>query len=337
MRYVIYAICALSAVAVMLCVAVGLTRYIVPDASCQATDPHTQIIGCTAEINKSDVNSTLQDAYFRRGWAELRLNQPDLAIADETKALSFYPMFSSAFAVRGAAYGKKGQWQSDIADQNAAIALDSHYALGYSERGYAEAQSNLNAAALADFNTSLKLEPDSKIALVERGTIELRMGAFDQAVADSTRAITLDPKYIYAFRIRATAYEREHDYARAVADRAVLVAAFPKSEMYLNNLCWSRALGGDLQTALGECVKAISLNPKDPAVRDSLGFVYLKLKQFDAAIAAYSDALKLAPKAASSLYGRALAEQALGELPAAKADFAAAAAIDPAIAADFGT
>jgi len=67
-------------------------------------------------------------------------------------------------------------------------------------------------------------------------------------------------------------------------------------------------------------------------VLDSRGFVYLKLGQFDNAIADYNAVLKLKPKLAISLYNRGLAKQKKGDSAGGDADIAAAKAIDPKIA-----
>jgi hypothetical protein len=59
------------------------------------------------------------------------------------------------------------------------------------------------------------------------------------------------------------------------------------------------------------------------------------MKEFRSSITDYTAALKVDPTQASSLYGRAMAEQALG-LPAA-GDIAAAKQNDPNVVSDFGT
>jgi tetratricopeptide (TPR) repeat protein len=59
------------------------------------------------------------------------------------------------------------------------------------------------------------------------------------------------------------------------------------------------------------------------------------MQKFGRAIEDYSAALRISPKDSLSLYGRGLAEQALGQSTRANADIVAAKQIDPDIASKF--
>jgi tetratricopeptide (TPR) repeat protein len=69
-------------------------------------------------------------------------------------------------------------------------------------------------------------------------------------------------------------------------------------------------------------------------VHGNRGTAYLKLGQFDPAIADYDAALQLSAKKASSLYGRGIAKLRTGNT-SGNNDIAAAKAIDPAVADEF--
>ena len=68
--------------------------------------------------------------------------------------------------------------------------------------------------------------------------------------------------------------------------------------------------------------------PNVAATYDSRGLTYLKLRQWQAAIADYNSALALDPKLASSLYGRGMARLRSGDPAAGKADIAAAISVE---------
>ncbi len=87
------------------------------------------------------------------------------------------------------------------------------------------------------------------------------------------------------------------------------------------------ALFGISQSSNGE--------PNAAAAFDSRGFTYLKLGQWEPAITDYNSALRLAPKLASSLYGRGFAKLKKGDPAGGNADIAAAKTVDKDIVGEF--
>lgn len=113
-------------------------------------------------------------------------------------------------------------------------------------------------------------------------------------------------------------------------------AAGTQKAMDYNNLCYTEAQANfDLTTALADCRQAIALQPDDTAILDSLGFVQLRLKQYKDAVASYDKVLAKSSQMAVSLYGRALAQAALGNAKQAQDDFGAARKIDPKVVDTF--
>jgi tetratricopeptide (TPR) repeat protein len=91
---------------------------------------------------------------------------------------------------------------------------------------------------------------------------------------------------------------------------------------------------GQLDQALADCNESLRLS-RDPYTLDSRGLVYLKLGQFDPAIADYTAVLKEVPNFADSLYGRGLAKRKKGDATGGQADVAAAKALRPDVAEEF--
>ncbi len=75
--------------------------------------------------------------------------------------------------------------------------------------------------------------------------------------------------------------------------------------------------------------------PNDAAPFDSRGLTYLKMSEWNSAIADYNAALKIDPKLATALYGRGFAEIKKGNSASGNADIAAAKSADPNIAEEF--
>ena len=139
-----------------------------------------------------------------------------------------------------------------------------------------------------------------------------------------------------AYIERATLYFQQGELDRALADFSKVIELNPRSATALNDRCWVRAAAArDLWPALADCDSAVRLQPDDANVRDSRGFIHLRLDLLDDAIANYDAALKISPKFAESLYGRGLARRRRGDAAAGDADMAAAIAIRPGIAEEF--
>ena len=94
--------------------------------------------------------------------------------------------------------------------------------------------------------------------------------------------------------------------------------------------------GKQLQEALDDCNKANSLSPAIPQILGYRGFVYLKLGQFDKALADYDAAFSLTkiPDHADWLYGRGVTKLKEGE-SGGGADIAKAKTLQADIADEF--
>ena len=148
----------------------------------------------------------------------------------------------------------------------------------------------------------LPLQPRQRLSRQARlGQSARRLQRGDPALSDFSEAIKLDPKH-----------------ARA-----------------LSNRCWTQAIiGAELKRALADCNESLRLNNKDDNTFDSRGFTYLKLGDWERAIADYDKALSFYRRRAWSLYGRGWAKLKKGD-KSGEADIAAAKAITPDIAEQF--
>ena len=90
-----------------------------------------------------------------------------------------------------------------------------------------------------------------------------------------------------------------------------------------------------MQQALADCNESLHLDGNDPDALASRGFTYLKLGQLADAIVNYDAALKVAPRHASSLYGRGVVKLRQGDVERGNADIATATAIQADIADQF--
>jgi len=75
----------------------------------------------------------------------------------------------------------------------------------------------------------------------------------------------------------------------------------------LTNRAWAFSLLGKMGYARADYERAIALTPDSHVAHNELALFYLRLGQFDKAIAEYEVALRLRPGAAYSLYGEGIA------------------------------
>ena len=165
-----------------------------------------------------------------------------------------------------------------------------------------------------------------------RNSPELQGRIFDRAIDGYSKVILLNPLGPLTYRDRGNAYLEKGSFAEAVADYDYAIKLSPNDAIAYSNRCWARVLANDdLQQALSDCNKALLILPENKRALDNRGYVYLRLNQFDDAIANFDAVLAIDPRFANSLYGRGLAKLNKNDQEGAEADFAAAKIIRPTV------
>ena len=255
--------------------------------------------------------------------------------------------------------GAVGAYDSRFAALPADITSDD--AEAFARRGEAAAARGELDKALADLNRACELAPKAEANFLARARVHLAMRQFAKAQGDLDEALRLHPALNEALAIRASMRVASGDRTGAQVDLLALDAALPPAshlregmaqtyvelelvpdalrqwELWtsthrddvhlatvLNSRCWLRArLNLELKLALDDCKAAVSQERQEPAFRDSLGWTYLRLDDAKAAVKAFDAGIELKPTP-FSLYGRALAQQRLGNADGAARDLAAA-------------
>lgn len=153
---------------------------------------------------------------------------------------------------------------------------------------------------------------------------------YDEAIKRSPK----DPDNHYK---RGVYYAQNGRHSDAIKDFEQTVRLNPKDAEAFNNLCWTRAIAGDLEAALRSCNDALRLRKDFADALDSRGFVNLKLGLLKSAIADYTAALRLNPKHSWALFGRGTAKLQSGDASGGDADVKAAKLVNPDIAQEFET
>jgi Flp pilus assembly protein TadD len=92
---------------------------------------------------------------------------------------------------------------------------------------------------------------------------------------------------------------------------------------------------GEAQVALADCNESLRQHANDPFALESRGLNHLKLGHLANALTDFDVALKLAPKLATSLYGRGTAKLKMGDAVGGNEDISAAKGIRQDIGEEF--
>ena len=276
-------------------------------------------------------------AYYARGVLLAGYKRTyDRAIGDFDKVLTLDPANVAALIRRGDAYARRGDFGNALADLDRAVTLAPDDPEGYIYRGIVYGWRGENGRALDDFNRALGLDDDNVDALVNRAALYALDFRFDRAIADLDAAIALRSYDPLAFYNRGYALFATGKYELAIADYGTAISLDPGMGLAYNNRCLARTiLGRDLVAALADCDMALKIRPTNLDVRETRGFIYLKLGDPAIAIVEYEAALEVDPNRALALFGRGLARKKMGRASEGAADQAAARALDPQIEVHF--
>ena len=314
-------------------------------------------------------------AFNDRGGAYASDGKFDRAAQDFTQAIVLDPTDSRAYSNRGAVYYTKQEYDLAIPDLDQAIKLSPHDSDSMRYRGWAKQKSGDKAGGDADVAASEREEARQKnvaqcknsngdvqiascSALIEagqeakgdlnliyarRGMAYLGKKDYDRAIDDFDQSIKLDPSFAALFYLRGNTYGLKAQFDRAIPDFSQAIKLDPEDADSFGSRCFARAIDGELAAALADCDESLRLRKKsgdtDPEKAGKIfatrGFVYLKMKKPDAAIAEDNAALAADPKWAFPLFGRGLAERSKGDTAAAATDIAAAKEDQPDVADQF--
>ena len=150
------------------------------------------------------------------------------------------------------------------------------------------------------------------------GRTKYNENEFSAAISDFEHALTLHPKYVEAENNIGLCWKElnDHDRARAAFQAAIEWQGAPPvdAQPFLN---MGTLLAGDRNNdaALPYLVKAVSLSPKNPAVHEELGKVYLAMDKLPDAQTEMERAIALAPDTSALHYklGQILRKEGLND------------------------
>jgi tetratricopeptide (TPR) repeat protein len=220
---------------------------------------------------------------------------------------------------------------SDYCDR--AIAEYPAYIYAHFTRGRVMMYAGQYDVAIAEFSTTIAAHPEFPLVYGLRAEAELRARKPQQAITDYAKALMApvginSRQLAHDYAMRSLASELLGQNEAALADFDLALKTINGDTFYdwrlLEARCYNAMVVGLLDSAGEACDESISRHSRNMYAYDTRGLVDLKTRNWDRAIADFTQSLYYRPEAATSLYGRYLARRAKGDSAGAAADLAAA-------------
>ena len=274
-------------------------------AGCFEEEGEAAISACTAAISSGkQQDADLAIAHIVRGNAYFIKGDYSGAERDYDDATRLNPKNAVAFYNRGNVFNSVGRYDDAIENYDRAIGREPNFANAFNNRCAAYTAKGDYDRAIQDCNRAIKLN-SKRANFVGRGDAYAKNKDYDHAMTDYDEAIRLDANNVTAYFGRCSVLIDKVSYGGAIESCDEALKRQPDDSSARNNRCWARAiLGGEqqLKQALLDCDEALRLRPNDPYAFDSRGLVYLKMGNFDKAIANYDQSILMGGERASPLY-----------------------------------
>jgi len=189
----------------------------------------------TQELNNSRRKGTL---YYYRGWAKMKLERYDEAIADFDDALKLDPTYISALSSRKNCKMIINDHQGVIEDCDKLIQLDKWDNNHLKDRASSKEEIEDYEGALDDFNKLIQKqlnETDCEWCYFKRGNTRLKLEDWGGAIDDYNMALHLNSDSSY-YNNRGVAKENNADLEGALGDFQKALELDPEKELYQNNV-----------------------------------------------------------------------------------------------------
>ena len=267
------------------------------------------------------------------GMLHLARERPAEAVEALTRAIQLAPDQAFSIGARLTAHTQLGKLREALADAELVLAVEPGNEGALWQKARLHTMLGEAEAALAANDRMLKLAKDRAAAIGVRGELLSRLGRKDEATAAWRQALALidtrlkaidDPdRELLQQKVAILLLLRDYKSAVAVADAQL--RRYPGSVTYLALRCQARAEGSiELPQAQKDCDDAIRFNSGAVEAFNARGLLKLRLGQWDGAIADYSAALALEPRAYRSLFARGVARLRKGEREVGERDLASA-------------
>lgn len=264
-------------------------------------------------------------AYRARARAYVLLNRRTDALADLERAIRLKPDDPAAFAERAELLFRQKAYADAIADCDKVLSLDSGWAAATGLRAQCHAALGDTEKALADFAAALEHDPDHAAEYyLARAALWLDTAQYSHCVSDCTATLNLVPGHAGALCTRGLAYRELKDLGAAEADLSEAVRLEPESTLARLALATIRVDARRFAVALVDCDEVLRRSPNSGQAFVLRGIANQHLGNLEGAIADFTDAARLIAASPTPLRLRAGVHTERGDYAAAVRDLLAA-------------
>jgi Flp pilus assembly protein TadD len=212
-------------------------------------------------------------------YASLYDGKSDVAFA------TLFPVSSPAEAIqRGDLAMAQGDLDRALFEYIRALDLDPKNAGALSKIGLIHAmRGNLPLAEMA-YRWSLQEDPNNLGSLTGLGILLLKKRDYGESRILLEKAVGMDDRIARAHNALGVIADLERDYARAQRHYSRAIETSAKSAALMNNLGYSRYLGGNLKGAASAFRDALLIDPTYELAWRNLALVYTRQGRYDEAV-----------------------------------------------------
>lgn len=275
--------------------------------------------------------------YNKRGTARSILQDNKGAIEDYIAAIRFAPQAAYLYYKKlGDVRTVEKDYKTAIENYTEAIRLEPNYAPAYVGRGIVQAVMG-QTSFTEDFDTALRLQPDNAWVYSYRGYARFLLKDKQGGIADYDKAISLFPQVAYLYyTLRGNARQEQKDYQGAIADYNEAIRLKPDFALAYNNRGLARVQEQGYAGAIAQNNQSIRLSSNIPTVLyinpQSQQDTQDTRKDYEKAIADFTEAIRLKPELALAYNNRGFARLQEKDDKGAMEDFKSAIARNPDLA-----
>lgn len=175
------------------------------------------------------------------------------------------------------------------------------------------------AKAEEAFKTALKKDDKLYQAYVELGNLYSRSGSFDEALGQYRESVRVNPRALSSYMVIGMLTEKKGDIKGAIDAYKKALDIDPKFAPAANNLAWLYSeKGGNIDVALTLAETAKEQLPNEPAISDTLGWIYYKKQAYLKAISLLKESAARLPDEPTIRYHLGMAYHKKGDTALAR-------------------